>query len=507
MDERQKHWERAKTLDPKAGQPGEWPCRTVADEVSRVLAVCEPGPLEERLRASVRTLGQDVRFLRSFPDALEQMRERFYEIVVVAKTGNGMLARDFVREAKKINDDSVIVIAAPHSEYDQLVEALVEGAYDFLPRDADDRQLRLMLGRAIDHSHLRRRSNRLERALNQRTSSLQQRLRELSMLNDMTQDIISVPDLDDILRRVLRRLLDVFGSECGSFLILDPETDELVVRAAAGLGSDELIGRRRKLGEGVAGKVASARHPVLVTDVTQDLRFRSSALSDGGVRRYSSDSFIAMPLIFQGRLLGELNITGTGTGAPFTQDDLRLLSTLGGHIASAVNGAMAAEELKKANESLRREMSEAQVHLRAANDKLYEAEHFAVEVVQRLPAAMVAFDADLTVTFANETARELFDLTRGDSLWLLRNTDNLEPMADAAENVAKSGRTSHLAVTADSGPRLAVVIAPLRCASPTAARPAARLSPRPRTALCSRTCSIKKVIYDDYCPCACARRR
>ncbi len=213
MEEHRKNWGLAETLEPKTGRPGQWPRPALADEVSRVLAVCEPGPLENRLRTNGRMLGQDVRFLRSFPDALEQMREQFYEIVIVAKTDNGMLARDFVREAKKINDDSVIIIAAPNSEYDQLVEVLVEGAYDFLPRDSDDRQLRLMLGRAMDHSRLRRRSNRLERALTQQTSSLQQRLRELSMLNDKTQDIISVPDLDDILRRVLRRLLDVFGSE------------------------------------------------------------------------------------------------------------------------------------------------------------------------------------------------------------------------------------------------------------------------------------------------------
>ena len=426
-----------------------------------MLAVCEPGPLEDRLRTSGRMLGQDVRFLRSFPDALEQIREQFYEIIVVAKTDNGMLARDFVREAKKINDDSVIVIAAPNSEYDQLVEVLVEGAYDFLPRDSDDHQLRLLMGRAMDHSHLRRRSNRLERALNQQTSSLQQRLRELSMLNDMTQDIISVPDLDDVLSRALRRLLDVFGSECGSFLILDPLTDELVVRAAAGPGSDELIGCRRKLGEGVAGKVASSRHPVLVTDVTKDSRFRSDAMSDGGVRCYRSASFIAMPLIFQGRLLGELNITGTGTGAPFTQDDLRLLATLGGHMASAVNGAMAAEELKKANESLRSEMSEAQAHLRTANDKLYEAEHFAAEVVQRLPAAMAAFDADLNVTFINETARQLFDLERGGSIWQLRDSDELVPLFEAATGVAKGGGAKHLDVTAGAGSGLAIVVAPL----------------------------------------------
>ena len=468
MNEHQDHKDQAIGVGLKAGRPGQWPRPALADEVSRVLAVCEPGPLEDRLRTTGRTLGQDVRFLRSFPDALEQLREQFYEIVIVAKTSNGMLARDFVREAKRINDDSVIVVAAPNSEYDQLVEVLVEGAYDFLPRDSDDRQLRLMLGRAMDHSRLRRRSNRLERALDQQTSSLQQRLRELSMLNDMTQDMISVPDLDEILRRALRRLLDVFGSECGSFLILDPETDELVVRAAAGPAADELLGRRRKLGEGVAGKVASARHPVLVTDVTKDSRFRSDALSGGGVRQYRSTSFIAVPLICQGRLLGELNITGKSAGTPFTQDDLRLLATLGGHVASAVNGAMAAEELKKANEGLRREMAEAQSDLRSVNEKLNEAEDFAFKVVHRLPAATAAFDADLTVTFANDTARDQLGLERGRSLAQICG-DGLAPLAAAAGDAAKSGSTKHLAVTAGSGARLAMVVAPLH-------RPDGRLS-------------------------------
>ena len=102
-------------IRPKSGGTALWPRPVLADEVSRVLAVCEPGSLEDRLRTATRMLGQDVRFLRTFPDALETLREQFYEIVVVAKTNNGMLARDFVRETRKISDDSVVVVAAPDS--------------------------------------------------------------------------------------------------------------------------------------------------------------------------------------------------------------------------------------------------------------------------------------------------------------------------------------------------------------------------------------------------------
>ena len=58
--------------------------------------------------------------------------------------------------AFRANDEAVVVIAAPCSEYEQLMEAMVEGAYDFLPEDADGHQLRLMLGRAMEHCRLRR---------------------------------------------------------------------------------------------------------------------------------------------------------------------------------------------------------------------------------------------------------------------------------------------------------------------------------------------------------------
>jgi len=466
MDGHQRVHDIAGSLGPKNGLTALWPRPALADEVSRVLAVCEPGSLEDRLRTAARTLGQATRFLRTFPDALEVLHEQFYEIVVVAKTSNGMLARDFVRETKKISGDSVLVVAAPNSQYDHVAEVLVEGAYDFVSQDADDRQLRLVLGRAMDHSHLKRRSNQLERALDAQTSALQRRLGELAMLNELTQDIISVTDLDEILRRALDRILDAFGSECASFLILDPATDELEVRVAAGAGAEQLIGQRRKLGEGVAGKVANERHPVLVTDIANDSRFQADALSPDGIRHYHSGSFLAMPLIYHARLLGEMNVAERSSRAPFTQDDLRLFAILGGHVASAINGALVTEELKKANDALRREMSTARQSLSATNERLGEAEVFALTVVERLPAAMVAFDADRNVTFANEAAHELLALEHGGSLKRLSGEQGLAAVAEAAADVMTHGTTKRLtaAVRADHGldAQLRVVVAPLR---------------------------------------------
>lgn len=436
------------------------------DSAFHVLAACQQGALEDRLRKTARALELDIAFARGFPEALHALGLRPYDILVVAKAANGMNPREFVHEVRRICPEVVVVIAAPAPEYENLLDAMVEGAYDFLSDDADDHQLRLMLSRAIEHSALHRKTRQLERALEAQTSSLRQRLQELALLNELTRELGSVPDLDEVLRRALARLLEAFGSDCGSFLILDPPSGELVVRAAAGTGAEHIIGLRQPLGKGVAGRVAGDRLPVLVTDIDRDSRFSADARRKG-VRRYQSPSFVAVPLVYHGTLLGEINIAEKRSGEPFSPDDLRLLSILASHVASAINGALAAEELKKANDALRHTVVAARMSLQTTNDRLSKAESLAHSIASRLPAAVAAFDLDLRITFANEPAAGLLRLARNDSLKGHPDWSDLAAITAAALNAVEHGTVTNLTSRAQldqccSEQCLDIVVAPVR---------------------------------------------
>jgi len=342
--------ERQKTMKPIT--PADWPGAVGVDKAVRLLAVCAPGKVEDRVRHATKALGRDVHFSRTFDDALRMASEHFYEVVIVAKTDNGMSACEFVSAIRRASHDSVVLVAFPGARYEQVVEVMVEGAYDFLPEGAGELQLRLMLGRAIEHARLRRKSSRLERALDARTESLRQRLQELVLLHDVIEDMSSVSDLDEVLGRTLDRILEAFGSTCGSFFVLEPETGDLVVRVAAGTGAEQCLGNRHRIGEGISGKVARDRHPVLVTNIEDDSRFREDAQGENGARGYRSPSFVAVPLVCHERLVGEMNIAEKGSGENFTPDDLRLLATLAGHVAGTINSALLAQELHRAQEQL-----------------------------------------------------------------------------------------------------------------------------------------------------------
>jgi len=366
---------------------------------------------------------------------------------------------------KRLNEQAVLMVAAPSSAFEGLIDVMIEGVYDFLPDDADDHQLKLTMGRVADHARLRRRTDELERVLDLQNSVLRQRLQELALLNEMSHDLGSVPDLDEVLRRALRRILEAFDSRCGSFLILDAETGDLVVRAAAGPGAEKRLGQHRKLGEGVSGKVALERNPVLVMDVEKDSRFRDFAMDRRDGQGYRSASFIAVPLIHHGRLLGEMNVTEKETGEPFTADDLRLLSILGGHMASAISSALAAEELKRLNAALQDKMSSARESLRAAHERLTRAEGLTCAVASTMPAALAVFDSGLCVTFANEAAVELLGLAQGDCLDGLAASSGLAGLAGAAAEVVRQGCTRKLTAEGgggQSGGQLRIVVTPLR---------------------------------------------
>jgi GAF domain-containing protein len=453
------------SVGPAAETSFSRPLRT--NDVVRILAVCETGPLEDRLRRAARALGQDIRFVRSFPDTIDAVREHLDEIVIIGKLRNGMPAREFMRQLVRVHPDVVVVVAAAAARLEDVIEVMLEGAFDFLPDAADDGQLRLMLGRAIGHSQLQRRSGELKRALDAQATSMRQRLSELALLNQMAEDLAAVPELDAILDRALCRVLDAFGCECGSFLILDTGRNELVVRAAAGRNASALLGRRVPLGEGISGRVAADGHPVLVNDVSRDSRFRDLAGDADSVRGYSSGSFVAVPLIHHGRLLGELNVTERCTGEAFDADDLRLLATLAGHVANAVNGALAAEELRRSNASLEAQMTATERSLRSTSARLTQAESIAHAVVSSLPAAVAAFDADLTINYANDAARDLLGLAPGDSLRGQPAWQHRARLGHAAVAVCEQGSTHRLRLTASApsaagGGCLSVVVAPFR---------------------------------------------
>ena len=81
---------------------------------------------------------------------------------------------------------------------------------------------------------------------------------------------------------------------------------------------------RIRIGEGVAGRVAAAREPLLVQDVRQ--ASQHPLLRD---QYFTTGSFISFPLVYHDELVGVLNLTNRAQRGVFTDEDVERVRVLG----------------------------------------------------------------------------------------------------------------------------------------------------------------------------------
>src|SRR5437660_1932078 len=119
----------------------------------------------------------------SAEDALAQLREREYQLVISDITMSGMSGLQMIPHVKVISPDTVIVMISGMQTIESAINALRLGAFDYLMKPFDLRQAEAAVTRALEHHDLiaakRRYENRLEELVHQRTAELDEALGSL----------------------------------------------------------------------------------------------------------------------------------------------------------------------------------------------------------------------------------------------------------------------------------------------------------------------------------------
>lgn len=174
----------------------------------------------------------------------------------------------------------------------------------------------------------------------------------------------SLAGLEDALAgdAILRRLLDLCaratGSSGGSLMLHDEVSRELYIAYAVGLSEGTLHGTRVKLGEGIAGRVASTRQTELLVGVQGSCERRRD--------RPDIASAICAPLLAGGRLLGVLNLS-TQAGEPLLTEASRdILAGLAVRLGTILDGV---QQLQQQRTSRIFDLAEQQLRRLAADHR------------------------------------------------------------------------------------------------------------------------------------------
>ncbi len=169
---------------------------------------------------------------------------------------------------------------------------------------------------------------------------LAKKMENLSILYSVSKALNFATDLKKILLFILDKARDAVDAQKASLMLLDIQTQELVVHVVRGvppdveskINSGEMDCKRIKVGEGIAGRVAATKEYMLVNETGEDKRFEKATSS-------FVDSILCMPLIANDETIGVINLTNKKKGDKFTPEDAEILSTLSNQAAITIYNA------------------------------------------------------------------------------------------------------------------------------------------------------------------------
>jgi sigma-B regulation protein RsbU (phosphoserine phosphatase) len=193
----------------------------------------------------------------------------------------------------------------------------------------------------------------------------------LTVLNEISREITSILDLDDLLERIGQLLKRVIDYHMFTILLWNDRTQHFEHRFSSRYGERITRERTVSLGEGLIGSAAQLREPVLAPDVRKDPRYLSV--------NPETRSELSVPLIYKGQVIGVVDLEHTRVNY-YNDDHQRTLSTLAAQIAISIANARLYQRIHEEEQRMERDLEMArkvQLRLMPPNPPKLERAEFA----------------------------------------------------------------------------------------------------------------------------------
>lgn len=151
---------------------------------------------------------------------------------------------------------------------------------------------------------------------------MKERIHQLETCFKITSLLNSELNLSRLLDTIMKNAKKIMKGDACSLMLLDKETDELVIQIALSQGASRIVMKRFKVGEGIAGAVVKTGRSRIVKDVYKHPSFNPKFDRISG---FKTGSLLCAPLKADGNIIGVCEVIHRrGKGKVFSRGDLAL---------------------------------------------------------------------------------------------------------------------------------------------------------------------------------------
>jgi PAS domain S-box-containing protein len=197
------------------------------------------------------------------------------------------------------------------------------------------------LGLFLERTRSHRERERLLRSEQAARGAAEEVARTLGKLEEVTEAALRHVASGDVLQELLAQIARLVEADTSAILLMDEERRFLTVRATVGFDRELERAVPIPYGQGMAGRVAATRKPVVIRDLEQ-VELASPHLRERGIR-----SLVAIPITIGDQVIGVAH-AGSVEPSHFDEEDMRLLRLMADRLALAISQAQLYEDERTA---------------------------------------------------------------------------------------------------------------------------------------------------------------
>ncbi|MBW6484880.1 MAG: hybrid sensor histidine kinase/response regulator [Syntrophobacterales bacterium] len=147
----------------------------------RVLVVDDELGIREGCRRALTSSGLEVEVAENGPDGLDKLRQGSFDVLLVDAMMPGMSGLEMMQQVRKIAPDIISIIITGYATIELAVQAIREGAHDFIAKPFTHELLMHVINREMDRQRLNREA--------QRVNELEEKLLGLARVKAETEKI------------------------------------------------------------------------------------------------------------------------------------------------------------------------------------------------------------------------------------------------------------------------------------------------------------------------------
>ena len=190
---------------------------------------------------------------------------------------------------------------------------------------------------------------------------IRSKARLFETLASVSRTINSPINLEDALKVITREACLLMQARMCSLLLLDDSGEWLDLKASYGAGAGYLNKPRLSASESLVGSVVRRKRPIQLDNVQASNRYQNVEMA----RQEGLVSVLSVPLIYSSRAIGALSVY-TGVVHAFSNEEIRILSSLAELSAIAIEKARLYERVVDLEEHLRQNEKLSAIGLLAA---------------------------------------------------------------------------------------------------------------------------------------------